>query len=285
MVALKSSVWWPGGRLRMTSRICGSKPMSSIRSASSSTTYCTRFSALLPCCRWSMKRPGVATTISTPLRRSPRWSPMLEPPTTMQVRTARELERLKARTSLSICCASSRVGASTRPMGPSPRRSLGACRQSWIMGMANAAVLPEPVSAQPRMSRPDSATGIAWHWMGVGRSYSWLRMSAWMSRCRFMSWKDSTGAPLRPVEPVPSSPFSTVTFSRVRISAIWSSVMSITRWLGRHELAAAPPCLVSRAGGLPSAAAATSAAAASPAAATSDRSAPMAATSPAIFSS
>eukprot|EP00955_Chlamydomonas_euryale_P105985 365674-Chlamydomonas_euryale.AAC.2 len=66
------------------------------------------------------------------------------------------------RTSFSICCASSRVGASTSPSGPSPGRSGGCCRQCWTMGMANDAVLPLPVSAQPRMSRPDSAMGMPW---------------------------------------------------------------------------------------------------------------------------
>ena len=54
-----------------------------------------------------MKRPGVATTISTPLRRSPRCSPMLVPPTTMVERTSLEEVRVKSRTSRSICCASS----------------------------------------------------------------------------------------------------------------------------------------------------------------------------------
>lgn len=45
-----------------------------------------------------MKRPGVATTISTPLRMSCRCSFMGTPPTTMVVRTARPLVRLKALT-------------------------------------------------------------------------------------------------------------------------------------------------------------------------------------------
>ena len=37
-------------------------------------------------------------------------------------------------------------------MGPSPRRRDGWLRQCWIMGIAKEAVLPLPVSAQPRMS-------------------------------------------------------------------------------------------------------------------------------------
>jgi len=36
------------------------------------------------------------------------------------------------------------------------------------MGIAKAAVLPEPVSARPIMSRPERASGIAEAWIGVG---------------------------------------------------------------------------------------------------------------------
>jgi len=108
----------------------------------------TRSSEVLSFCRWSMNRPGVATTISTPPRRSLRWSPMLAPPTTMEVLNPFS-ERLKAFNSFSICCASSRVGAMTSASGPSPRRMGVWRRQNWIMGIAKAAVLPDPVSAQP----------------------------------------------------------------------------------------------------------------------------------------
>mmetsp|Transcript_31773 Transcript_31773/g.94424 ORF Transcript_31773/g.94424 Transcript_31773/m.94424 type:complete len:208 (+) Transcript_31773:131-754(+) len=48
----------------------GSKPMSSMRSASSNTRYVTRFRLVSPASRKSMRRPGVAITISTPSRRS-----------------------------------------------------------------------------------------------------------------------------------------------------------------------------------------------------------------------
>jgi hypothetical protein len=89
------------------------------------------------------------------------------------------------RTSLSICCASSRVGASTSARGPSPDRMGGWFKQCWIMGMAKLAVLPLPVSAQPRMSHPDSATGMPWHWMGVGVSYLCAEMSSRMGCARF----------------------------------------------------------------------------------------------------
>ena len=45
---------------------CGSNPMSSILSASSSTKYVTLLRFVAPPSRWSIKRPGVAMTISTP---------------------------------------------------------------------------------------------------------------------------------------------------------------------------------------------------------------------------
>jgi len=106
-----------------------------------------------------------ATTTSTPPRSSCRCSCMPTPPTTMQLRALRLLLRPKALTSLSICCASSRVGARTSAMGPSPGRSGGCCRQCWIIGMLKLAVLPLPVSAQPRMSLPDRATGMPWAWI------------------------------------------------------------------------------------------------------------------------
>ena len=47
-------------RIRVTSR---TKPMSSIRSASSSTTVCTLSRRTVRRFIWSISRPGVATTI------------------------------------------------------------------------------------------------------------------------------------------------------------------------------------------------------------------------------
>ena len=38
----------------------------------------------------------------------------------------------------------------------------------WMIGSANAAVLPVPVCAMPSRSRPVSTMGIALAWMGVG---------------------------------------------------------------------------------------------------------------------
>jgi hypothetical protein len=85
---------------------------------------------------------------------------MFVPPTTMVVLNPL-LEREKIFASFSICCASSRVGAMTMAIGPSPLRISGWFKQCWIMGMENAAVLPLPVSAQPSTSRPEQMMGIA----------------------------------------------------------------------------------------------------------------------------
>ena len=67
-VAENSSDWrCLGRRLRMR-LIAGRKPMSSMRSASSSTSTCTASSLTLPRSRWSIRRPGQATSTSTPRR-------------------------------------------------------------------------------------------------------------------------------------------------------------------------------------------------------------------------
>ena len=47
------------------------------------------------------------------------------------------------------------------------RRGLPISR--WRMGSPKAAVLPLPVAAQARTSRPSIAGGMAWSWIGVGR--------------------------------------------------------------------------------------------------------------------
>lgn len=62
--------------------ICGSKPMSSMRSASSSTRYVTRRRLVTLDSSISIRRPGVAITISTPPRRSRACGPLGAPPYT-----------------------------------------------------------------------------------------------------------------------------------------------------------------------------------------------------------
>lgn len=61
-VAVKNRVWRFGGIASMIVLICGSKPMSSMRSASSSASTMTFVRLILPICMMSFSRPGVAIT-------------------------------------------------------------------------------------------------------------------------------------------------------------------------------------------------------------------------------
>mmetsp|Transcript_26506 Transcript_26506/g.61280 ORF Transcript_26506/g.61280 Transcript_26506/m.61280 type:complete len:211 (-) Transcript_26506:545-1177(-) len=79
-VAVKKSVCRCRGTFARILRICGSKPMSSMRSASSRHRYVTRFRFVSPWSRKSMSRPGVAMTISTPSLRSSIWARLGTPP-------------------------------------------------------------------------------------------------------------------------------------------------------------------------------------------------------------
>ena len=86
IVAEKSAVWRSAGTAdRMASR-SSAKPMSSISSASSSTTNSTASRFRLPRVRWSTARPGVATTTSTPRRRLRSCWPIGWPPYTGSTR-------------------------------------------------------------------------------------------------------------------------------------------------------------------------------------------------------
>ena len=67
-----------------------------------------------------------------------------------------------------IWAASSRVGESTSMRHEADLRGCGSFARRWSDGSENAAVLPVPVWAMPRMSRPFSRAGIAWRWIGVG---------------------------------------------------------------------------------------------------------------------
>ena len=80
MVAEKKSVWRVNGvRLKMRS-ISGIKPMSSMRSASSTTMICTPVSKSLPRSKWSSRRPGVAMRTSAPRLITASCSLKLTPP-------------------------------------------------------------------------------------------------------------------------------------------------------------------------------------------------------------
>mmetsp|Transcript_18821 Transcript_18821/g.48328 ORF Transcript_18821/g.48328 Transcript_18821/m.48328 type:complete len:237 (-) Transcript_18821:408-1118(-) len=161
-VAEKSTVC-RSGRMPCTMRvICGSNPMSNMRSASSSTRYVTRRRLqILPLlvARMSIMRPGVQTTTSAPRLSSLIWLATPLPPKTLTTVSSAALA--KRLTSLPICCTSSRVGAITIATGPSFWPSGGWSLMCLSMGSTKASVLPEPVLAMPIQSRPDMMTGSA----------------------------------------------------------------------------------------------------------------------------
>ena len=156
-----------GKKLKMRCK-SGKKPMSSMRSASSSTTYSTWLSTAFLASMWSSKRPGVATSTSTPLFSSRVWGFMSMPPNTTVLRNWVYL-------AYNLICwatwsASSRVGSNTR--------ARTGCRAGDVEGFSclssrcskgseKAAVLPVPVWAAPITSWPVNTTGMAWAWIGV----------------------------------------------------------------------------------------------------------------------
>mmetsp|Transcript_22562 Transcript_22562/g.53608 ORF Transcript_22562/g.53608 Transcript_22562/m.53608 type:complete len:215 (-) Transcript_22562:2-646(-) len=131
--------------------------MSSMRSASSNTRYdtCPRLIWLLS--RKSFSRPGVAMTACAPLRRSRSCPPLGAPPYTHVDMMLELWPNLTV--SSWICVASSRVGASTRMIGPWRGSLRGPLFTCWNPGKRNPSVLPEPVFATPTQSRPCSAAG------------------------------------------------------------------------------------------------------------------------------
>mmetsp|Transcript_67998 Transcript_67998/g.191644 ORF Transcript_67998/g.191644 Transcript_67998/m.191644 type:complete len:268 (+) Transcript_67998:287-1090(+) len=97
------------------SRIWGSKPMSSIRSASSSTRCATSDRLTTPRLRKSVRRPGVAIMMSEPRASSLSCGFASTPPYTSDVRIFDLKESFRA--SRKICEQSSRVGARTTALG------------------------------------------------------------------------------------------------------------------------------------------------------------------------
>ena len=142
--------------------------MSSMRSASSSTTYSTWLSTAFLASMWSSRRPGVATSTSTPFFSSAVCGFMSMPPNTTALR------RLVYLAYSLTCCAtwsaSSRVGSSTkaRTGWRAGEVELFSClSRRCSNGNEKAAVLPVPVWAAPMTSWPVSTTGMACAWIGV----------------------------------------------------------------------------------------------------------------------
>ena len=84
-------------------------------SASSSTVIATSSSETMRCFIRSSRRPGQATTMSTPARIARSWPACFTPPKTVVTRSP-IASAIGARTA-AIWVASSRVGARTRPVG------------------------------------------------------------------------------------------------------------------------------------------------------------------------
>ena len=112
MVAEKSRVWRCSGRRLMMRRTSGRKPMSNMRSASSSTSTSTPDRSTVPWPRWSRSRPGQATTISAPARKA--WICGADANAAVDGDAAQRGLPPRSANDWWICSASSRVGATTR---------------------------------------------------------------------------------------------------------------------------------------------------------------------------
>mmetsp|Transcript_14927 Transcript_14927/g.42405 ORF Transcript_14927/g.42405 Transcript_14927/m.42405 type:complete len:207 (-) Transcript_14927:279-899(-) len=183
-VAVKNSVWRCRGILARILRICGSKPMSSILSASSRTSLPTPSSRTCPPSRKSLRRPGQATMVCTPMRYLEIWSLFGEPP---YIATHRKPMHWPNRfASSSVCCASSRVGDITSKPGPERSGLTPNFCISANAGSRKANVLPLPVAAIPITSLFCIASGQVYAWIceGPGKParLSSPRISRGMSR-------------------------------------------------------------------------------------------------------
>ena len=166
IVALNNQVLSRTGVFLSINSISSWKPMFSISSASSRTTYliCSRLIAFLSI--RSINRPGVATTICTPLLRSRICKPIEAPPYTATTETP-DMYFLKSSISFTICIHNSLVGQTTSACGYFAAASI-ICSN----GRPKAAVLPVPVCARPIKSLvPLSNTGIACSCIAVGFTY------------------------------------------------------------------------------------------------------------------
>ena len=158
MVALNIRFWRWAGSLAMTFFTSCTKPMSSIRSASSSTKISMWERSMRPCPTRSFRRPGQAMRISTPFLRAATCGAWPTPP---KITVLRWFRYLPYSSKLSpICSASSRVGVRIRAR-TAPFFLAGAAVRRSSMGSAKAAVLPVPVWAQPIKSLPASTGGMA----------------------------------------------------------------------------------------------------------------------------
>mmetsp|Transcript_10899 Transcript_10899/g.45196 ORF Transcript_10899/g.45196 Transcript_10899/m.45196 type:complete len:255 (+) Transcript_10899:541-1305(+) len=168
MVAEKRIVWRCDLKNVKISRMSSSKPMSSMRSASSRQKYLHTSRFILRLMSRSFRRPGVATTQCTPRRTTSDCSRASMPPMHSMQRSSGMPSftrcSAKCRTISSDWRASSRLGHTTMPKGPSPSSSGSArspCSAVITIGRMNASDLPLPVNAMPMVSRPERIDGSA----------------------------------------------------------------------------------------------------------------------------
>ena len=165
IVAENNTVWRSLGSEPRIVSMSSAKPMSSISSASSSTTVRIPSTSSERRPRWSRTRPGVPTTTWTPRSSDCSCRKIGCPPYTGTTLTPSLRPYLKIASE--TCIASSRVGTRTRAVAVGrPRPIVSECSN----GRANAAVLPVPVAACPTRSRPSTRCGIVSRWTGVGSS-------------------------------------------------------------------------------------------------------------------
>ncbi len=149
----------------------GRNPRSAMWSASSRTV--TSMSSRRTW-RWFMRssrRPGHATTMSTPRRNAATWRPCETPPKTVVV----VMPSAFASGSMvsNTCVASSRVGSRTSARGwPGRTRRPDVARRA-TSGSANAIVLPLPVRPRPSTSRPARESGSVADWIGKAEVMPW----------------------------------------------------------------------------------------------------------------
>ncbi len=135
-------------------------------SASSRTVTSTEPRSTWPCWIRSSRRPGQASTMSTPWRMAWTWGCWPTPPKTVRVRSP--CTAASGARAASICATSSRVGARISARGRFGVRREPEAESRATIGSRNARVLPEPVRPRPRTSRPDRESGSVAAWIGVG---------------------------------------------------------------------------------------------------------------------
>ena len=167
MVAEKNRVWRFAGSIFTICLSAWMKPRSIIWSASSRTRISTSRRVSAPCSIRSIRRPGVATSTSTPRATSARFLRDRGAAEHGGDARCRRTGRRRGR-----CRRSGRRARGSAPAPASGRRAGwrgGRPRASRsIDGSMKAAVLPVPVWAMPSRSRPGEHGRDGLRWIGVG---------------------------------------------------------------------------------------------------------------------